>query len=281
MNDVRTLFEGLVADPPPDPLDLDQVVARGTHRRRVRRAVTAGAGLAAALVVGSGIAVVAMPDDTKTAPAVVPTGLPDQVEVVCTPEGVTLSATTITAQDNGVVLVVSSTMPPGTSLSYFSDGGFSGEALGGGQRLPAEPQTWTLPLAPGMITLACDPPGIADPDEEVTMTVTDPEGYWRGETITDPPCSPGLGPSWVIGISRGTTPDEAVEGVLDGFRELNDDLPVDEASAFLARRASPIGYVGSGTETRVMFKDNRPFATIVVTGSGSEFVARPDAMCGR
>ncbi|MCD4536262.1 hypothetical protein LRP67_19395 [Nocardioides sp. cx-169] len=68
MNDVRTLFESVLTDPPPDTLDLDHVIARGTRRRAVRRAVTAGAGLAATLMIGTGFAYVAMPGDTDTAP---------------------------------------------------------------------------------------------------------------------------------------------------------------------------------------------------------------------
>ncbi|MDP2774416.1 MAG: hypothetical protein Q8O61_12760, partial [Nocardioides sp.] len=276
-NDVRPLFESLVADPPPDPLDLDAVVARGTHRRRVRRVVTAGAGLAAALVVGSGVAVLALPDDTRTAPpatpqATEPPGLPDQVEAVCTPEGMTLSASTVAARASGVALVVSSTMAPGTYLSYSSDGGGS---FGGGDRLPAEPATWTLPLAPGTITLACDPPGVADPDEELTLTVTDPEGYWRGESLGQAGCENGNSMiSWVAGLAgSGRTPDEAVADTLDGFRAPN------QMFDYTARPAGT-GYVDAATQTWVMLRNNKPYATILVTATGDGFEAMPDALCG-
>ncbi|MDP2775685.1 MAG: hypothetical protein Q8O61_19180 [Nocardioides sp.] len=272
MNDVRPLFESLVADPPPDPLDLNAVVARGAHRRRVRRTVTAGVGLAAALVVGSGVAVLALPDDTRTAPPTVePSGPPDQVEVVCTPEGLTLSASTIAAQDGGVVLVVSSTMPRGTYLNYSSNGD---AAFGGGDRLPAEPTTWTIPIAPGALTLACDPPGIPEPTEELTMTVTDPEGYWRGDDLAAAGCE-GTGgiPSWVIGLEgAGDTAQEAVEATLDGFRAPNQRFD------YTARPAGT-GYVDAATQTWVMLKGEEPYATILVTDTGDGFEAMPDILC--
>lgn len=278
MNDIRPIFEGLVADPPPDPLDLDAVVARGTHRRRVRRVLAAGAGLAAALVVGSGVAVLALPDDTRTVPpatpqATEPPGLPDQVEVVCTPQGMTLSATTIAARASGVALVVSNTMRPGTYLSYSSDGGGAG-GFGGGDRLPAEPTTWTLPLTPGTVTLACDPPGQRDPAEQLTITVTDPEGNWRGDDLAATGCR-GTGgiPSWIIGLEgAGDTADAAVEQTLDGFRAPN------QTSDFTARPAGT-GYVDAPTQTWVLLKDEVPHATILVTDTGDGFESMPDILC--
>jgi hypothetical protein len=182
-----------------------------------------------------------------------------------------------------VSLRVSSTMPPGALLSYSSGDGDSG--FGGGYRLPAEPHTWTLPLAPGTVTLGCNPPQqgpmpVLGPSTEIE--VTDPEGYWRGDDLAAAGCPGGGGiPGWKRGLQgTGDTSAEALEATLDGFREMNDDLTLEQASAYYARPANT-GYVGAPTQTWVMLKNNEPYATILVTNTGDGFESGPDALCGR
>ena len=276
MNDVRMLFEDLVADAPPDPLDLDRVIARGTRRREVRRTVTAGAGLAVALVVGTGIAFVATSDEGRTAPpfteprtqpTVIDLSARPSMDVTCESNGIDISPETVIAQPAGVVMRVSSTMPPGSTVSYSYEPPF---ATTGAHRLPAREGTWTLPLAPGQVTLACEPRG--GTRNEILFTVTDPDGRWRGDAVEG--CDPGEAIAWGPALTgTGQTPEDAVEATLDGLR-------AGEAADYTAQ-PTETGYPEGSLQSWIVRKDGEPYATVAVVDQGSHgYVAVPDDLCG-
>ncbi|WP_193611342.1 hypothetical protein [Nocardioides lijunqiniae] len=286
MNDVRTLFESVLTDPPPDPLDVERVVARGTRRRTVRRAVTGAAGLAAVLVVGGGIALVATPGEDRMAPPVTdPTTAPSSTPPVidlsarpatdytCETNGQGLGPPTVIAQPSGVVLRVSSTMPPGSLMGYTYELPFADT---GAHRLPARNGTWTMPLAPGKVTLACEPlDGIL---QEIVLTVTDPDGHWRGDAVEG--CEAGGVPEWGPALTgSGPTPEDAVEETLNGLRAGVDGLPAGEAD--YTARPTESGYDDRATEPWVVLKDGEPYLTIAMASQeGTRFVAMPDRLCG-
>jgi hypothetical protein len=282
VNDVRTLFESVLTDPPPDTLDLDRVVARGTRRRTVRRAVAAAAGLAAALVIGTGAALVATPGDTDTAPpATDPTTVeptpPTTAAVSCTPQGIEVTPTTISAQPFGVVLVLSSTMAAGSYLtrSTGDEGGSAGESgSGGGDPLPRSGTgTLTLETPPGTLTLACETPSGEQRGDPVELTVVDPKGYWRGDVETG--CTTATTPSWKATlVGEGKTPEQAVQALVAAF------LADDQAADFEARPADA-GYRDGNTQTWLLGKGGDRHATIVVVaeGQGIRYRAVPDILC--
>jgi len=193
----------------------------------------------------------------------------DRVQVTCTNEGIELDKRTIAAQPGGVVLVVSSSMPKGSYLAYISDGG----GQSGGDRMPADPTTWTLGLAPGDLTLTCAPPGDVEPGPAGHVQVTDPHGYWRGESLADLECTPGALPSWIGGLGgTGDTPEQAVDQVLANFTHL--------APATYSAQPAEIGYVDAATQTWVATKNGRPDMTIEVTRMDTRFSAGPERTCG-
>jgi hypothetical protein len=287
VNDVRMLFESVLTDPPPDTLDLDRVVARGTRRRTVRRTVAAGAGVAAALVIGSGIAYVATPDDDRTAPPIsdpttAPAAAPTVIDLSARPStdfscennGMGLSPSTVIAQPSGVVLRLSSTMAPGSSFGYSYELPFADT---GAHRLPARDGTWTLPLAPGKVTVACQVRG--EKPQEIVLTVTDPGGHWRGDTVEG--CEPEEVPEWgPAQTGSGATPEDAVEATLNGLRAENDGLPAGEVPDYTARSTEG-GYDDRATQSWVVLKDGEPYVSLAMASQGkARFVAMPDRLCG-
>lgn len=201
--------------------------------------------------------------------------LPDRVRVKCSPHGVTVSSSEIAAQAAGVVLVVSSTMRPGTYLSYASDGAGS---FAGGDPLPSRPFRWALPLAPGTITLACSPDGEEDPAHTAKVRVSDPGGFWRGESLAKLGCDLSGGqPSWVAGLGgTGSTAKEAVQQTLDAFEALANSQH--RSVAYTARPAE-IGYSGAATQTWVAMENGRAKLTIDVTHARGHYTAYPDHLC--
>lgn len=193
----------------------------------------------------------------------------DRVQVTCTNEGISVSPSTVAARPDGVALLVSSSMPKGSYLTYISDGG----GQSGGERMSADPKTWTRGLAPGRLTLTCAPPGDVEPGPAGHLRVTDPHGYWRGESLSDLGCAPIAQPSWIRGLSgTGDTPEQAVDEVLANFTHLD--------QATYAARPAEIGYVDAATQTWVATKNGRPSMTIEVSSKGAGFSAWPEWTCG-
>lgn len=177
--------------------------------------------------------------------------LPDRVTVACSLRGIKLSTRQMTAQESGVVLVVSSRMPSGTYLTYDSDG--VGNTFTGGDPLPRHPAEWVLPLAPGIITLGCGLDGEDDPKRMARVRVTDSGGFWRGESLAKTGCGPGGSqPSWVNGLGgSGTSADDAVRHTPDAFEAL---ARSQHRSVTYTARPAEIGYSGSATQTWVALR---------------------------
>lgn len=193
----------------------------------------------------------------------------DRVEVTCTGEGISVDRTSVAAQPAGVVLVVSSSMPKGSYLTYISDGG----GQSGGDRMSADPTTWTRELAPGTLTLTCARAGDMEESAPARVRVTDPHGYWRGESLSELGCAPGAEPSWIRGLSgAGDTPERAVDEVLANFTHMD--------QATYTARPAEIGYVDAATQTWIATKNERPSMTVEVSRAGAGFSAWPEWTCG-
>jgi hypothetical protein len=202
--------------------------------------------------------------------------LPDHVEVECSPRRISLSTGRAAAQAAGVVLVVSSTMPAGTYLSYVSDGAGS---FAGGEPVPRRPTTWALPLAPGAITLACSADGEADLRHTATLRISDPGGFWRGESLDHVGCGSSAGqPSWAADLSgRGSTAEQAVRQTLNAFEAL---ARSQHRSTRYTARPAEIGYREAATQTWVAFASGRAALTIDVTHEQDHYSAFPNHLCG-
>lgn len=234
-------------------------------RRDGRRTALAGGVALVALAAGVG----AWLSTSGEPPAASRDTTSDRVQVTCTDDGIVIGRSTVAAQPGGVVLVVSSSMPKGSYLTYVSDGG----GQSGGERMSADPTTWTLGLAPGDVTLTCAPPGDVEPSAPGHVRITDPHGYWRGESLSSLGCTPGVQPSWISGLSgAGDTPEQAVDEVLAHFTHV-------DQSTYTAQPAE-IGYVDAATQTWVGAKDGRPSMTIEVLRRRAGFSAWPEWTCG-
>lgn len=182
----------------------------------------------------------------------------------------------MTTQAAGVVLIVSSTIPRGTYLTYASDGSGS---FAGGDAVPRRKSKWVLPLSPGTVTLACSAGGRADSVHTAHVNVGDPGGFWRGDSLAVAGCDPSGGqPSWVIG-SSGTAPTarDAVQRTVHSFDRLAKSQGT--APTYTARPAH-IGYPAAATQTWIVSKDGHAAFTLEVTHTGNAFKASPDALCG-
>jgi hypothetical protein len=207
------------------------------------------------------------PVDVESSPT------PGELRVTCTDAGPQIEATTVAAGPAGVTVVVDSTMLKRRSyLTYHSDG------LSGGDQLDQIPNPATYTFPPGAVTIGCaSPPGMDD-IAPVEIDVVDPNGYWRTSSIADFGCPGGVTPSWAVGNGSGQTPEQAVEALLDQFGDA--DGAVRDRSDWSAEPA-PTGYSGSKTQTWIGSRRGRPYASILVTDSGSSYVANPDVLCGQ
>lgn len=201
--------------------------------------------------------------------------IPDEVRVECSPRGISLSTVAMNTQRAGAVLVVSSSMPPGTYLGYGSDGNGS---FAGGDRLPRRATRWTLPLAPGTVTLTCEPGGQAGPEQTATLRLSDPEGFWRGESLAALGCGTPVGqPSWVVGPGESRrNAEEAVRRLLDAFETLSTSQG--HPAGYTARPART-GYPAAKTQTWVGAENGRARVSIDVTQTRRGYTAVPDLLC--
>jgi len=167
-----------------------------------------------------------------------------------------------------VVVEVGSTMPDGSYLTYASAGPSGGDDLS--QMLPST--TYAFP--PGPVTLGCaSSPGM-DETATVTVDVTDPHGYWRSATLEDFGCSTDRISDWIAVSGEGSTPEEAVEGLLTDFA-----AALDRDRADYTAQAAPTGYSGAATQTWIALRRGAPDFSINVTQTSRTFTATPDIDC--
>lgn len=250
--------------------------ARRDARRR-RRLLVGGVVMVAAAASVAGVAVIpgwledgAEPPSavdpgvaSSTAPAVVTT---DELRVTCTPTGPKVSTTTVKARSNGVRLVVDSTAPVGTYLTYESAGPSGGD--------PANQASASYAFPPGQVEIGCATPPEMDATGVVAISVVDSQGFWRDGTPQDFGCGPGAITDWVVGPVLGDSEEQAAQGVLDAFA-------AETGRRYTAAPAS-IGYIDSDTQTWIAYDDSRnPKITVLVTRTGTGYSAGLDSPCGR
>lgn len=275
--EVNALFERLVEEPPEDRFDLDALVRSGSRRRRGRFVGIAGLVAAATLVIAAPVVWLNL-DEPQGMQEATPTdvvsqgSLPDHLEVRCTPKGVAVSAPEFTTQAAGAVVTMSTSMKPGGYLIYGSD---APNGISGGTRVPPDGKTWTMALAPGVISFSCDPPGRADPLEERTVRLTDQAGYWRNGSAADFGCPNGTQPSWNMGLTdSGPTAEAAVDAVLANFAE----MPGGDPGRYTSEPMN-VGYVDGVVQMWMGYEGGRAFATIRVVKTASGFDAGPETGC--
>ncbi len=183
------------------------------------------------------------PADTTADPA---STAPNELYVTCTDQGPQVDTTTVAAQNRGVVLVVDSTLPKGSYLTYNSAGGGpSGGDLAKG--------TTTYAFPPGEVTLNCaSPPGM-DAIGTGTVEVVDPHGYWREDTLVNYGCRASTAqPSWAIDPGTGARRRRRWTACSSS---LGPDYTADPA---------PTGYSGADTQTWVAAENGVPALSIAV-----------------
>ena len=195
-----------------------------------------------------------------------PTPAERVLDVSCSSDGISVSDDTVAAQETGVVIRVSSTLPKGSYLAY----GY------GGDELPAAPTTWTLRTPPGPLSISCRPGGEdPGPGDETTVTVTDPDAWWEPTTMAELGCTMGGMPSWVEGSSGSpaSTPQDAIDSLVTAFQKL------ETSERLVTATRAPVGYPGYWPQTWIGSKDGAPSFTITLTRRGNQYQAYPDYIC--
>ena len=184
------------------------------------------------------------------------------LDVLCDKDLVlTASSTAVAATPTGVTVRVTSEAPRGAYLNYGT----------GGDELPADAATWTLASPPGALTLNCST--LEKEGTPVTVTVTDPNGYWSDATVEDLGCTIGGMPSWAIGGASGSTAEEAVAGLAANFNAQSDN------PAMTRWERASVGYVDSPQQSWVLGTADETRMTAIVTGSDGSFESFPEAIC--
>jgi len=196
----------------------------------------------------------ATPADGKAAPTV--------VDVLCDANlALRVSSDTVAATASGVAVRVTSEAPAGAYLNYGL----------GGDPMPASPETWMLAAPPGELQLSCSTLG--HEGAVVTVAVVDPGHFWSDLTLADLGCPIGGMPGWAVSGGTGATPEEAIADLIANFTALG-------ASPTLTRSEhAAIGYPGAANQTWIIGATDTTYMTAVVTGSGTNYSAFPDALC--
>ena len=267
--DLKDLFASAVAHPDVDRIDTDAVLRGGRRRRRVRTAAAVGSVLAVLALVGS-VAFVSRPHPQPT-PAVVADRT--TLIVTCSPDGISLSGDVVEATSAGVVITMSSTMPPGSALNYRWPARDSALKTDAYRPMTTKPETWTVTAPPGPLTLSCSGLRGAVPFGGAhTVVVTDPHGYWSSATSADLGCPAGLQLMPLVPPGTGSTPEAAVDGYLR--RNWHSALGHDITTAQL-----PIGYPDAVSQVWLVSRQGVPAMTLRVDRTGTIYEAHHDTNC--
>ena len=284
-DDLRKTLAELVDSAAPDPavvksrIQLRNTVSEGQRRRPALVMLAVCVSIAVALVV-AGVAVLGPMSDSSKRPAgnAGAAGHPsagDQpprgLDVRCEAATTVVSTKTVAAQRDGLHLRV--TDRSGRSGTYLNFQSARGEQIGIGGGDPVSPGTSSrvLLVPPGTVSLNCAYDSGTVEATAVEVDVQDPGQYFRTTTLADLGCPPsGTSPTWASGAGVGKTPAAAIRALL---------AQVDRGEDLRAR-AAPIGYVGAASLTYLIEKDNRPWATAVVSPSRQQFSANMDQICG-
>ncbi len=247
-----------------------QAWATGVSGMRRPIAITVGA-VMFGMTVGCGRFAVPAEEPTATADAIVAPSSPpraaDVVDVVCSPAGTRVSATRFTAQRDGVHVRVQDTS--GASGVYLTYRHGPRMGLGGGE--PVDSGTvLVLGVPPGPVQLACSSDHGRKQDRPVGIEVLDPAGAWQTGALARFGCSPPDRSlvEWVYRPGRGSTAEAALAAVAAQLAE-----PV-------TWRHVQEGYVAAATQTYVMLRAGKPWATAsVIRWASSDYQAGLGSLC--
>ena len=191
-----------------------------------------------------------------------------ELRVSCTPAGISVAGTSVTAGPAGVRLRVSSTAAKGTYVNFA----WTGDG-GGGDIAPKSATTWTMPAPPGPLRLSCST-GVTESPKTV-VTVVDPGGFWRATTLADLGCTGGPVLDWAAGPGRGKTAEAAVKDLVDQMRKSSGG-PL--ATSVTVKRAE-VGYPDPASGTWLVSRSGRPHLSVHVTKDKDSFAAYANATC--
>jgi hypothetical protein len=265
--DVKDLFASAVAHPDVDRIDTDAVLRGGRRRRRIRTAAVIGSVLAVLALVGS-VAFVSRPRPTPPVVADRST-----LTVTCSPDGIVLSGEVVEATSAGVVITMSSTMPPGSALNYRWPARDSALTTDAYRPMTTTPQTWTMTAPPGPLTLSCAGLRHAVPFGGAhTVTVSDPHRYWSSATAAELGCRAGFQLMPAVPPGTGPTPEAAVDDYLR--RNWHSALGPDISTAQL-----PIGYPDAVSQVWLVSRQGVPATTLTVDRTETTYEAHHNTNC--
>lgn len=202
---------------------------------------------------------------TVAATATADASATEPVAVSCTAAALAMRTGPLVVTGAGLRLVVRNDgAPDGTYLDYRWGGGY-----GGGDELSAQPTHWQLQVPPGQLELWCSSDLGRTEWGHVTLTVTDPDGWWDATTIQNLGCPGAAAPSWAFGPAGGASPREAVENLAPSFQR---------PGTTTVERAE-VGYPDAPSQTWFVLEDGAPYAVVQVRQSGDGFEASPDVLC--
>jgi hypothetical protein len=226
--------------------DVDAIERRGRRRRMSRRAGITAAAVTVALGIVlpiSALSGLQRSDPPETAPlssnppststqgtnsegsAPGTEGVPDVLQVVCTPDGMELGSGEVAAQDDGVHIHVEHrdvNVPWHAVLFGQHDGRFDTFTAAG-------PGETVFPLPPGQLYANCADAFPTEPSGTGVQEfrVVDPRGYWVSETFACESTAKARGFRADVGALSNfeATPEDAIRNQVPGVLSTDDVLP--------------------------------------------------------
>jgi hypothetical protein len=181
----------------------------------------------------------------------------DVVDVTCSPSGTRASATQFAVQRDGAHIRVQNTS--GSSGVYLNYRYGSGMRERGGEPVDSGTQL-VLSLPPGPVQLHCSYDQSTREDRPVPIDLLDPHRAWRTGALAALGCPPPEKSliDWVYRAGKGPTVDTALAALT---------AQLDEPSPW---RHVPEGYEAAATQTYVLMRAGKPWATASVTRSAAD-----------
>ena len=203
---------------------------------------------------------------SAAAPSVSPS-FADVVDVDCSPSGTRASATHLTVQRDGAHIRVQNTS--GSSGVYLNYRNGEGMGEGGGQPVGSG-TLLVLPLAPGPVQLHCSYDQSTREDRPVSIDLLDPDRSWRTGALAALGCPPPEKSlvDWIYRPGSGSTADAALAALT---------AQLDEPSPW---RHVPEGYEAAASQTYVLMRAGKPWATAsVVRSAADSYQAQLGSLC--
>lgn len=277
-DDVKDLFDRLVADPPASSVDPEAAIRDGRRQHARKHQLWIGTAAAGALAAAATFSALTGGTESPDSPGVVATPgtvLPDKVVVRCTPDGIEVDATEIRTRPDGVAFDVSSTLPKGGYLSIT--GPDSDLPTVDGHELPTVRTTWVLGYNPGELVLSCGlQRGSAETSGTATIHVSDPDRHWHDRSAIEAlGCGGGANADWIGELyQEGPTRRAAAQTVAEAFRQLDGN----QDATFTVKEV-PLYYADGVNQNWVAYRNGEPYVTILVNRDGDHFSAGPNDRC--